>query len=50
MTETNCDLFTHKSSRSYLNHLVSCSEIYVYDTVAHFKGNKHNELRLAKSV
>jgi hypothetical protein len=22
MTETNCDLFTHKSSRSYLNHLV----------------------------
>jgi hypothetical protein len=24
MTGTNCDLFTHKSSRSYLNHLV-CS-------------------------
>jgi hypothetical protein len=24
MTGTNCDLFTHKSSRSYLNHLVSC--------------------------
>jgi hypothetical protein len=23
MTGTNCDLFTHKSSRSYLNHLVS---------------------------
>ena len=22
MTATNCDLFTHKSSRSYLNHLV----------------------------
>jgi hypothetical protein len=22
MTETNCDLFTHKLSRSYLNHLV----------------------------
>ena len=22
MTGTNCDLFTHKSSRSYLNHLV----------------------------
>jgi hypothetical protein len=22
MTRTNCDLFTHKSSRSYLNHLV----------------------------
>jgi hypothetical protein len=21
MTGTNCDLFTHKSSRSYLNHL-----------------------------
>jgi uncharacterized membrane protein YsdA (DUF1294 family) len=24
MTGTNCDLFTHKSSRSYLNHLVLC--------------------------
>ena len=23
MTGTNCDLFTHKSSGSYLNHLVS---------------------------
>jgi hypothetical protein len=23
MTGTNCDLFTHKSSRSYLDHLVS---------------------------
>jgi hypothetical protein len=23
MTGTNCDLFTHKSSRSYLNHLVN---------------------------
>jgi hypothetical protein len=22
MTGTNCDLYTHKSSRSYLNHLV----------------------------
>jgi hypothetical protein len=22
MTETNCDLFTHNQSRSYLNHLV----------------------------
>ena len=26
MTGTNCDLFTHKSSRSYLNHLVFCEE------------------------
>ena len=25
MTGTNCDVFTHKSSRSYLNHLVLCS-------------------------
>jgi type IV secretory pathway VirB6-like protein len=25
MTGTNCDLFTHKSSGSYLNHLVICS-------------------------
>ena len=27
MTGTNCDLFTHKSSRSYLNHLVLCLKI-----------------------
>jgi hypothetical protein len=26
MTGTNCDLFTHKSSRSYLNHLVTEEE------------------------
>jgi hypothetical protein len=26
MTGTNCDLFTHKSSRSYLNHLVFASD------------------------
>ena len=24
MTGTNCDLFTHNQSRSYLNHLVTC--------------------------
>jgi hypothetical protein len=29
MTGTNCDLFTHKSSRSYLNHLVQY-EAFVY--------------------
>jgi hypothetical protein len=28
MTGTNCDLFTHKSSRSYLNHLVYVYEYY----------------------
>jgi hypothetical protein len=26
MTGTNCDLFTHNQSRSYLNHLVSQNE------------------------
>jgi uncharacterized radical SAM superfamily protein len=30
MTGTNCDLFTHKSSRSYLNHLVFVSRIEVF--------------------
>jgi hypothetical protein len=29
MTGTNCDLFTHKSSRSYLNHLVFCFLCFV---------------------
>ena len=28
MTETNCDFFTHKSSRSYLNHFV-----YIYCSI-----------------
>jgi hypothetical protein len=28
MTGTNCDLFTHNQSRSYLNHLV-CVYIYI---------------------
>jgi hypothetical protein len=28
MTGTNCDLFTHNQSRSYLNHLVSSSALY----------------------
>jgi hypothetical protein len=28
MTGTNCDLFTHKQSRSYLNHLV-CAYVYI---------------------
>jgi hypothetical protein len=27
MTETNCDLFTHNQSRSYLNHLVQLQRI-----------------------
>jgi hypothetical protein len=27
MTGTNCDLFTHKSSRSYLNHLVDTLQL-----------------------
>jgi hypothetical protein len=27
MTGTNCDLFTHKQSRSYLNHLVLALKI-----------------------
>ena len=35
MTGTNCDLFTHKSSRSYLNHLVLwASSVFVHKTVA----------------
>jgi hypothetical protein len=33
MTGTNCDLFTHKSSRSYLNHLLLNSYFYVFLTV-----------------
>jgi hypothetical protein len=50
MTGTNCDLFTHKSSRSYLNHLVCvcvcvyiymhvCTHIYVYTSINKTKMN-----------
>jgi hypothetical protein len=30
MTRTNCDLFTHKSTRSYLNHLVLTFDNHFY--------------------
>jgi hypothetical protein len=30
MTGTNCDLFTHKQSRSYLNHLVVVLCIFIF--------------------
>ena len=37
MTGTNCDLFTHKSSRSYLNHLVhNIIEILKYVRLLNF--------------
>jgi hypothetical protein len=29
MTGTNCDLFTHKQSRSYLNHLVHMDTSFI---------------------
>jgi hypothetical protein len=35
MTGTNCDLLTHKSFRSYLNHLVFLSDMYI---ACHEKG------------
>ena len=31
MTGTNCDLFTHKQSRSYLNHLYIHTRWFKYD-------------------
>jgi hypothetical protein len=33
MTGTNCDLFTHNQSRSYLNHLVYTQEQKVQDAL-----------------
>jgi hypothetical protein len=36
MTGTNCDLFTHKSSRSYLNHLVLCHSVCCVETCVHY--------------
>ena len=39
MTGTNCDLFTHKSSRSYLNHLVHRSLCEVPITRIRFQSN-----------
>jgi histone acetyltransferase (RNA polymerase elongator complex component) len=37
MTGTNCDLFTHKSSRSYLNHLVFSADHIIKKYI--FKGS-----------
>jgi hypothetical protein len=43
MTGTNCDLFTHKSSRSYLNHLVIVIRVqevqceHLTASITHFK-------------
>ena len=43
MTGTNCDLFTHKSSRSYLNHLVLllCKKNIEKSVLVH---NQHSKL------
>ena len=39
MTGTNCDLFTHKSDRSYLNHLVD-----IFQNRLQMKTNKMHKL------
>jgi hypothetical protein len=36
MTGTNCDLFTHNQSRSYLNHLV-IREVIIYGRAMEFR-------------
>jgi hypothetical protein len=43
MTGTNCDMFTHKSSRSYLKHLVHTTLILtrVPDSLLPWKNNKY---------
>jgi hypothetical protein len=45
MTGTNCDLFTHKSCRSYLYHLV-CSDIFLTSSVQ----CHHSDTAMAQSV
>jgi hypothetical protein len=42
MTGTNCYLFTHNQSRSYLNHLVFCLVFCVYDKVKDHMGMTFN--------
>ena len=46
MTGTNCDLFTHKSSRSYLNHLVHTYRLFSVAAVLHQRGS--TKVRLLK--
>jgi hypothetical protein len=41
MTGINCDLFTHKSSRSYLNHLVHIELLHVSASTGHLQGAVH---------
>jgi hypothetical protein len=44
MTGTNCDLFTHKSSQSYLNHLV------FYFVCLYEKTDRHNILNMYTDI
>jgi hypothetical protein len=41
MTGTNCDLFTHKSSRSYLNHLVYVGDVLLSRQVSCLRCAEH---------
>jgi hypothetical protein len=43
MTGINCDLFTHRQSRSYLNHLVSYdTKVCLWLQLWYMRRNKHN--------
>jgi hypothetical protein len=44
MTGTNCDLFTHKQSRSYMNHLVNRYHHTVYSVLCKGKLQKDNKM------
>ena len=43
MTGTNCDLFTHKQSRSYLNHLVCRTHIKILGAKRMTRSKFHTE-------
>jgi hypothetical protein len=46
MTGTDCDLFTHKSSQSYLNHLVISLNIKVFWDAILYSGREVSRFRI----
>jgi hypothetical protein len=47
MTGTNCDLFTHKQSRSYLNHLVFLQQMVLFEEVSYERIDALKEVGVA---
>jgi hypothetical protein len=50
MTGTNCDLFTHNQSQSYLNHLVQVNLLVFFIKLSSVHGMEHVKLHQTNLV